>query len=192
MTGSISGTEPYIGYHTYPLHTACQVANGQDFSIVVKTGIKETCDIYLDTNGNGRGITFFKSYSEEGENGWFRFGAREKYGNTVAKLYTKDGTAVNEQNYPDVLYRQAVSKAYDANEDYVITEKELADAETLIRGDLNRDGIVNAVDLSLLKQVLLGNERTDFCMLAGDWNEDQAINAEDARGLLGFLLSADI
>ena len=74
----------------------------------------------------------------------------------------------------------------------MITEKELADAETLIRGDLNRDGIVNAVDLSLLKQVLLGNERTDFCMLAGDWNEDKAINAEDARGLLGFLLSADI
>ena len=192
LLAQISGTEPYIGYHTYPLHTACQVANGQDFSIVVKTGIKETCDIYLDTNGNGRGITFFKSYSEEGENGWFRFGAREKYGNTVAKLYTKDGTAVNEQNYPDVLYRQAVSKAYDANEDYVITEKELADAETLIRGDLNRDGIVNAVDFSLLKQVLLGNERTDLCLLAGDWNEDQAINAEDARGLLGFLLSADI
>lgn len=96
--------------------------------------------------------------------------------------------------YYETLYngRQAVSKAYDANEDYVITEKELADAETLTRGDLNRDGKVTAVDLSLLKQMLLGSERTDLCLLAGDWNEDQAINAEDARGLLGFLLSADI
>ena len=188
LLAQISGTEPYKGYHTYPLHTACQVAAGQEFSIVVKTGIKETCDIYLDTNGNGRGKTYFKTYSEKGENGWFEFGAREKYGNTVAKLYTKDGIAVSEENYPDALYRKAVSAQYDENADYVITDKELADADTFIRGDLNRDGKVNAVDLSLLKQILLGSERTDLCLIAGDWNGDEAINAADAEGILHFLL----
>ena len=73
----------------------------------------------------------------------------------------------------------------------MITEKEFADAETLIRGDLNRDGVVNAVDLSLLKQVLLGRDHTDLCLLAGDWNEDKAINEEDARGILDFLQQAE-
>ena len=188
LLAQISGTEPYKGYHTYPLHTACQASAGQDFSIVVKTGIKETCDLYFDMNGNGTGKTYFKTYSEKAEGIWDEVASKEKYGNTVAKLYTKDGTAVNEQNYPDPLYRQAVSKAYDTNEDYVITEKEFTEGEQYIRGDLNRDGRVNAVDLSLLKQVLLGSERTDIDRKTADWNGDMNLDIEDVRGLLGFLL----
>ena len=70
---------------------------------------------------------------------------------------------------------------------YVYTEYE-GEAEQFIRGDLNRDGKVNAVDLSLLKQFLLGSERTDIDRKAADWNGDNALNAEDAKGLLGFLL----
>ena len=69
----------------------------------------------------------------------------------------------------------------------VYTEYE-GETEQFIRGDVNRDGKVNAVDLSLLKQVLLGSERTDINRKAADWNEDETINAEDACGLLGFLL----
>ncbi len=68
---------------------------------------------------------------------------------------------------------------------HVYTEYE---PEDFIRGDLNRDGRVNAVDLSLLKQVLLGSQRTDLCLPAADWNGDDVRNAEDARGLLRFLL----
>ena len=188
LLAQISGTEPYKGYHTYPLHTACHAAAGQDFSIVVRTGIKETSDLYLDMNGNGTGRTYFKTYSENVEGSWSECGAREKFGNTVAKLYTKDGTAVSEQNYPDALYRKAVSTQYDENCDFVITDKERAEAGPFIRGDLNRDGKVNAVDLSLLKQVLLGSERTDICLIAGDWNGDETLDAEDARALLDFLL----
>ena len=190
LLAQISGTEPYKGYHTYPLYTACQVAAGQDFSIVVKTGIKETCDLYFDMNGNGTGKTYFKSYSETVEGVWAELASKENYGNTVAKLYTKDGTAVNEQNYPDPLYRDAVSKQYDENSDFVITDKERAEAAPFICGDLNRDGKVTAVDLTLLKQVLLGSDRTDLCLIAGDRNEDETIDAEDARGLRKYLLNA--
>ena len=190
LLAQISGTEPYKGYHTYPLHTACQVADGQDFSIVVKTGIKETCDLYVDTNGNGIGKTYYKTYTEKGETGWAELGAKEKYGNTVAKLYTKDGTAVSEENYPDPLYRKAVSAQYDENDDFVITEQEFADAEPFIPGDLNRDGNVNAVDLSLLKQVLPGIDRTDLCLIAADLNKDETLSAEDAASLLAFLLQS--
>lgn len=50
------------------------------------------------------------------------------------------------------------------------------------------EGKVNAVNLTLLKQVLLGSQRTDLCPIAGDWNRDEAIDAEDARGLRSFLL----
>ena len=191
LLARISGTEPYEGYHTYPLHTVCQVAAGQQFSVAVKTGIKEESHLWFDMNGSGPVKTYFMEYGETSQTRWSLVSSINNYGNIVAKAFTKDGTAVNKQNYPDALYRKAAADAYDKNGDYVITEKELADAETLIRGDLNRDGIVNAVDLSLLKQVLTGSERTDLCLIAGDWNGDRAINAADARGLLSFLLQRD-
>ena len=70
---------------------------------------------------------------------------------------------------------------------HVYTEYE-GETEQFIRGDLNNDGKVNAVDLSLLKQVLLGSQRTDLCLIAGDWNGDETINAEDVKGMLAFLL----
>ncbi|MBR3419274.1 MAG: dockerin type I repeat-containing protein, partial [Oscillospiraceae bacterium] len=54
-------------------------------------------------------------------------------------------------------------------------------------GDLNRDGIVNAADLSLLKQVLSGSERDDLCLPAADWNGDGERNAADARQLIRYL-----
>lgn len=69
----------------------------------------------------------------------------------------------------------------------VYTEYE-GETEQFIRGDLNRDGIVEAVDLSLLKQVLLGSERTDIDRKATDWNGDENLDIEDARGLLDFLM----
>ena len=70
---------------------------------------------------------------------------------------------------------------------HVYTEYE-GETESFIRGDINRDGKVNAVDLTLLKQVLLGSERTDIDRKAADWNEDEEINAEDAQSLMGYLL----
>ena len=73
---------------------------------------------------------------------------------------------------------------------YVYTEYE-GDTEQFIRGDLNRDGRVNAIDLSLLKQVLLGRERTDIDRKAADWNGDETISAEDAAGILDFLLQKE-
>ena len=50
---------------------------------------------------------------------------------------------------------------------------------------------MNAVDLSLLKQALLGSERTDIDLKTADWNEDDVINAEDAKGILDFLLQRE-
>ena len=192
LLAQISGVEPHLGYHTYPLQTACSVSAGQMFSVVAKTGIKESARCFFDNNPDNSGTSYYMTYDENGESEWKDATAEEDKGNVFLKVFTKDGTAVNEQNYPDPLYRKAAADAYDKNGDYVITEKEYAEGEQYLCGDLNRDGKVNAVDLSLLKQMLLGSERTDLCLLAGDWNEDQAINAEDARGVLGFLQQADI
>ena len=187
----IRGTEPYEGYHTYPLHTVCQVAAGQQFSVAVKTGIKEEAHLWFDLNGSGPVKTYYMNYSETSQTKWALVSSSKSYGNIVAKAFTKDGTAVSEQNYPDPLYRKAVSEQYDKNGDFVITDKERADAEAFLRGDLNRDGKVNAVDLTLLKQVLLGSDRTDLCLIAGDWDGDEAINAEDTAGILDFLLQRE-
>ena len=188
LLAQVSGTEPYRGYHTYPLRTACQVAAGQKFSVVVKTGIKDGTTLHFDRNGNGAGESYYTTHDQNGEGIWTASASKVDHGNPLAKVFTKDGTAVSEQNYPEPLYRKAVSGQYDENGDFVITDKELVNAEAFLRGDLNRDGKVNAADLTLLKQVLLGSDRTDLCLIAGDWNGDKAIDAEDAAGLLDFLL----
>ncbi|MBP0972154.1 MAG: dockerin type I repeat-containing protein, partial [Oscillospiraceae bacterium] len=73
---------------------------------------------------------------------------------------------------------------------HVYTEYEGETVPTL-PGDMNRDGVVNAVDLSLLKQMLLGSERTDTDRKVADWNEDTKIDVEDAKGIVDFLLQRE-
>ena len=191
LLAQISGTEHYAGYHTYPLNTSCTVTAGQKFSAVVKTGIHPSTTIFMDKNPDHSGTSFYLLYNENGESAWHDSTAQDNHGNVLVKVFTKDGTAVNEEKYPDALYRKAVSEQYDENSDLVITDKERTEAEAFIRGDVNCDGKVNAVDLSLLKQVLRGSERTDLCLIAGDWNEDQTVNAEDAAGICDFLLQRE-
>ena len=187
LLAQISGTEHYAGYHTYPLNTSCTVPAGQTFSAVVKTGIHPSTTIFMDKNPDHSGTSFYLTYNENGESAWNDSTAKDNHGNVLVKLFTKEGTAVSEQNYPDALYRKAVSAQYDQNSDFVITDRERAEAAPFIRGDVNRDGKVNAVDLSLLKQVLIGSERADLCLIAGDWNGDEAINTADILELCAFL-----
>ena len=104
-----------------------------------------------------------------------------KKGVSYYAYYTADSTG-DQQNWKD-CYENELGDACL----HVYTEYE-GETEQFIRGDLNRDGKVNAVDLTLLKQVLLGSVRTDIDQKAADWNRDEAINAEDAKRLLGFLL----
>ena len=74
---------------------------------------------------------------------------------------------------------------------HVYTEYEGETAQ-ILRGDMNRDGRLSAADLSLMKQAIRQPERSDLYQPAADWNEDKAINAEDARGLLSFLLGIPV
>ena len=111
-------------------------------------------------------------------------------GSAFLKVFTTDGTVINEENFPDPESRSA-AEALVKNGDGILSEKEQAADEPFIRGDLNRDGKVNAVDLSLLKQVLLGSQQTGLCLPAGDWNGDGDIGTEDAAGILDFLLQKD-
>ena len=99
--------------------------------------------------------------------------------------YYADYTA--ETDLSDLAWKDCYDTEFGDVCIHVYTEYE-GETEQFIRGDVNRDGKVNAVDLSLLKQVLLGSERTDIDRKAADWNGDEKINIEDARGLLIFLL----
>ena len=72
---------------------------------------------------------------------------------------------------------------------HVYTEYEGETAQ-LLRGDMDRNGRLTAADLSLMKQVIREPVRSDLYQPAADWNGDSEINAEDARGLLNYLLTA--
>ncbi len=56
-------------------------------------------------------------------------------------------------------------------------------------GDINRDGIINVVDLMLAKRVVLEGSDTDFCAAAlTDVNGNGAADANDISALQAFLL----
>ena len=107
--------------------------------------------------------------------------------------------------FDSAVYREGVSFRALYNSEGVIRWKDCYDlgrgdvcihvytkyedeTEDYIRGDLNRDGTVSAADLSLLKQLLYGSQRTDLCLTAADWNGDGLTDAADASGLRDFLL----
>ena len=110
-------------------------------------------------------------------------GSCYKKGASYYAYYTADSSG-EKQNWNDCYETEFGDACL-----HVYTEYE-NETESFIRGDVNRDGKVNAVDLSLLKQVLLGSDRTDIDRKAADWNADEALDTEDARGLLSFLLRA--
>jgi hypothetical protein len=64
----------------------------------------------------------------------------------------------------------------------------LADEETtpsVLLGDVNRDGRVNARDARLLLRYAAGlADETELDLSAGDYNGDGRVNARDARALL--------
>ncbi|MBP0967027.1 MAG: hypothetical protein J5722_05310 [Oscillospiraceae bacterium] len=71
---------------------------------------------------------------------------------------------------------------------HVYTEYE-GETEQILPGDMDRDGRLTAADLSLMKQAIRTPERSDLYQPAADWNGDSVINAEDAHGLLNYLLT---
>ena len=177
------------GYHTFPLDKVCQVSAGQKFSAVVEVGVQSSYVFSHDEGRIGERNTFVAIYEEGTEPKWVD-GYRSTIfhmGNTCLKLYTKDGIVINEENFPELADLKA-AEALDKNGDGVLTEKEQAAAGQYIRGDVNRDGKVNAIDLSLLKQILLGSDRTGLDRKAADWDTDGTISTADAQGLLDFLL----
>ena len=96
--------------------------------------------------------------------------------------YTAEST-VKQQNWND-CYENELGDACL----HVYTEYE-GETEQLIRGDMDRNGLLTAADLSLMKQAIRTPERSDLYQPAADWNGDNEINVEDAHGLLNFLLT---
>lgn len=85
------------------------------------------------------------------------------------------------------VWRDCYDESYGDVCVHVYTEYEGETAQ-ILRGDMNRDGRLTAADISLMKQAIRQPERSDLYQPAADWNGDSEINAEDARGLLSFLL----
>ena len=56
-------------------------------------------------------------------------------------------------------------------------------------GDVNRDGVVNVLDLSLAKRLVLQGESSDFCAAAlADVDGNGTLDAADLAALQGFLM----
>lgn len=110
-------------------------------------------------------------------------GSCYKKGVSYYAYYTADSTG-DQQNWKD-CYENELGDACL----HVYTEYE-GETEQILPGDMDRDGRLTAADLSLMKQAIRTLERSDLYQPAADWNGDSEINAEDAHGLLNYLLTA--
>ncbi len=61
----------------------------------------------------------------------------------------------------------------------------------LLLGDVNRDGMLSVLDVSLLIDYLLGNNDADIDINAADYNQDQAVSVLDVSLLIDMLLGAN-
>ena len=57
----------------------------------------------------------------------------------------------------------------------------------LTRGDVNGDGEVNATDVELISDNILGKPTTTFLKKAADINEDKVINVIDIVGTVNMI-----
>ena len=58
---------------------------------------------------------------------------------------------------------------------------------TTVLGDVNGDGVVNALDAAAILKAVVNNTAIDVAV--GDYNADGAVNALDAAAILKFVVS---
>jgi len=184
----VNGLADYIGYYTVPLTPGCGVREGQLFSVVIKTAPCAHTTCHFDRHCFAPRTSFYTIYNAEGEEPW-----QDCYdagrGNVNVKAYTSNGLMICETLCPDPLIRENLTEEYDLDKNGFLTEAELT-ADHGIPYDINGDGIVNAVDLTLLKRAVLGKqkENSGFHWNQGDLNHDRSLTREDADMMLSFLL----
>ena len=111
---TLKGTQDFSGYHTINLNDVYSLQKGDYFSIVVSFPngawifkddycYKENTS-YMYTNGE------WKSQTD---------------GNVSIKAFTTDGIAINEKNFPDVVFRNYIQKKADKNNNYSLDSDEL-------------------------------------------------------------------
>lgn len=70
----------------------------------------------------------------------------------------------------------------------IFSYDEVEPQPNVIKGDLNNDGNVNAIDSNLLKKILIGADDFDeYALLAADVNSDGNVNAIDSNLMIKYL-----
>lgn len=187
---TVSGQTDHIGYYTIPLSTCCGVRKGSLFSVVVKTGACYRTSLHHDNHCYAPRTSFYTIYSEsDGELPWTDCYDVER-GNVNVKAYTSNGLTLCEAFCPNTLIRENLSKEFDTDGNSFLSEDELAE-DHCIPYDIDGNGIVNAVDLTLLKRAVLGIEQggSEYHWHNGDLNNDNDLTESDIVAMSDYLLS---
>ena len=149
-------------------------------------------DVYTATNTFPAEYNYFGFTTELAENnddgGWayiepFRFGAIAEEGTDYWYTGEEDYISLTWDAYhairiPGGEYKLTVNLA----------DMKLIIEKTVMRGDLNGDGLVNTGDLSALISALLNND-TSSLVVAADPSADGMINTGDISALINYLLN---
>lgn len=173
MTANIA----HKGYHTIKLPESFKAETGQKYSVTVRMPIETIQPAILDSGCYKAGVSYYRFYTAEEEKPWkdcFRAGR----GDCTIHVYTEytgeekdpfiknaDGTLIDA--YPEPLMRETL-RELDTNHDGYFSREESAASYTGVIYDINRDGLSDSRDLTLLKRAILGLQESGS---GYDWKE---------------------
>ena len=70
----------------------------------------------------------------------------------------------------------------------IVLDEIAEEAPTVVRGDVNHDGLVNITDVSLIISYVLGTVN-DIDLVAADYNNDGTISITDVSTLINYLIT---
>ena len=68
-------------------------------------------------------------------------------------------------------------------------KKIVEEDKTVVKGDMSGDGVVNALDASLILKAIVDGKTADIEVAKGDYNSDGAVNALDASAILQAIVN---
>ena len=160
LAAEISGTELYAGYHTIDLPKAVSVRDGSRFSVVLSL---DKSGIVFDEYSSQENVSFFGNARPTASGiyygGWTQtLTTKDSSGNATPiqpnaciKAFTRTGTPINEEVFPDPVIR-AYAESFDANGDGVLSSREIA-SHTATSVSFANTGLTNIQGLEIFRSI---------------------------------------
>ena len=177
MDISSTGKKPYAYYyydHSYKLAEEILSLSEETESIELQNKYDELKDFYENPwiSPSGAGYTCYYAVNEKNDNNWYSDEIWNTFVEKREKLF--NALSVNNPNFELKEYGEGIlDKDYTIKQQKYISEcfYELLEVfntmtcQNIVLGDVNGDGVVNVLDVTLVQKYIVGEDTKIYCRL---------------------------